>query len=283
MSGRLRQTTAPSASWSARAALLPLPVLIVAAILHRLDAIDAVAMFASVGVALAIAVAAVVLGVVALVEIWNEGHGGVQPAMKGLVLGGIALLLPAVIAGAMLRFPPITDVSTDLVDPPLFAAAPDGIWNRPPPSAAEHARQAAAYPDIVARHYPVSPDRVYAETNTLFLARGWKTLDEEPPEGFDGIGWIEAEAKTLLFALDVDVVVRVLPDGRGSLVDMRSAWRAGGHDLGDNARRIRAFLADLDAALQGVIETAGDPDTTPLTDPETGELVPPLPAPAPSR
>ncbi|MBB5751937.1 DUF1499 domain-containing protein [Prosthecomicrobium pneumaticum] len=282
MPGRIRRTTAASAFWSARASLLPVPLLIVAALLHRLQAIDTVAMFASLGVALLLAAAAVGLAVLALVEIWRDGSAGFGLALRGLSFGAVALGPPAVAVAAMLVFPPLTDISTDPVDPPLFAAAPDGIWNRPPPDAAEYAVQAAAYPHLVPRHYPVAPERVFAEAQALFARRGWTVLDAQGPRETEGIGWIEGEARTLLLALEVDVVLRVLADGRGSLVDMRSAWRTGGHDLGDNARRIRGFLADLDAALQGVVDApaAAPADAeTPLVAPPDG----PPPDAAPAR
>jgi uncharacterized protein (DUF1499 family) len=42
-------------------------------------------------------------------------------------------------------------------------------------------------------------------------------------------------------------VVRVRPteDQKGSIIDMRSISRVGVSDLGMNAKRVRAFLADL--------------------------------------
>jgi hypothetical protein len=47
-------------------------------------------------------------------------------------------------------------------------------------------------------------------------------------------------------------VVEVRPrDDGGSTVAMRSKSRLGKGDLGANARRIRAFLADLRARLEG--------------------------------
>ncbi|MGL5839140.1 MAG: DUF1499 domain-containing protein, partial [Sphingorhabdus sp.] len=49
------------------------------------------------------------------------------------------------------------------------------------------------------------------------------------------------------FRFKDDVVVRVRPteDAKGSIVDMRSISRVGVSDLGMNAKRVRAFLADL--------------------------------------
>ena len=64
-------------------------------------------------------------------------------------------------------------------------------------------------------------------------------------------GTLEATAETLFFRFKDDVVVRVRPDparAGGSIVDMRSISRVGGSDIGVNAKRIRAFLADLQKA-----------------------------------
>ena len=50
----------------------------------------------------------------------------------------------------------------------------------------------------------------------------------------------------MFFHFKDDVVVRIRPaPGGGSLVDMRSISRVGGSDVGMNAKRVRAFLADL--------------------------------------
>jgi len=64
-------------------------------------------------------------------------------------------------------------------------------------------------------------------------------------------GSFEATATTFFFRFKDDVVVRVRPDPDqpgGSIVDMRSISRVGGSDIGVNAARIRAFLADLQTA-----------------------------------
>jgi uncharacterized protein (DUF1499 family) len=61
----------------------------------------------------------------------------------------------------------------------------------------------------------------------------------------------EATATSRFFRFKDDVVVRVRPDparAGGSIVDMRSISRVGGSDIGVNAARIRAFLADLQTA-----------------------------------
>lgn len=61
---------------------------------------------------------------------------------------------------------------------------------------------------------------------------------------------LEAIASTPVFAFPDDIAVRLESTSDGTRLDMRSASRFGEHDLGENARRIRGFLADLDKTLQ---------------------------------
>jgi hypothetical protein len=63
---------------------------------------------------------------------------------------------------------------------------------------------------------------------------------------------IEAVAWTLVMRFEHDIAINVISEAEATLVDMRSASRAGRHDFGGNARIIERFLADLDAALLGV-------------------------------
>ncbi len=60
-------------------------------------------------------------------------------------------------------------------------------------------------------------------------------------------GRFEATETSAFFQFKDDVVLRVRPSetGEGSIVDMRSVSRVGVSDLGMNAKRVRAFLADL--------------------------------------
>ena len=55
------------------------------------------------------------------------------------------------------------------------------------------------------------------------------------------------------FGFKEDIVLRVHPteDGTGSVVDMRSVSRVGDGDRGGNAKRIRAYLADLSGTVTG--------------------------------
>ena len=64
--------------------------------------------------------------------------------------------------------------------------------------------------------------------------------------------YVEAVATSFLFGFESDIVVRLVEEEDGTLVDMRSSSRWGANDLGSNAARIISFLSDLDESLQGL-------------------------------
>lgn len=68
--------------------------------------------------------------------------------------------------------------------------------------------------------------------------------------GEGNVAILEATAPTPVFGFADTFVVRLRGTPEGTEVDLRSVSVAGAHDLGQNARRIRSFLARLDAALQ---------------------------------
>ncbi len=156
---------------------------------------------------------------------------------------------------AALTVPAIHDVSTDLADPPAFqtlALRADNLDNVPGADDADmrgltpQQRWALvhqkAYGDIrsVRSNEPVP--MVIAKTERLAKARGWDVAISLPEEGR-----FEATETSAFFQFKDDVVLRVRPSetGEGSIVDMRSVSRVGVSDLGMNAKRVRAFLADL--------------------------------------
>jgi len=68
--------------------------------------------------------------------------------------------------------------------------------------------------------------------------------------GNGSVATLEATARTPVFGFLDSVAVRLRGTGDGTEIDMRSASHIGEHDLGQNARRIRAFFKSLDEMLQ---------------------------------
>jgi len=152
--------------------------------------------------------------------------------------------------------PAIHDAATDLDDLPQFAKLPVRADNldkvpdndRPElaamdPESRWKALHREAYADLRPLRLAAAPADVVRRAEALARDRGWVVANVDARAGI-----VEATATTLFFRFKDDVVVRVRPDPArpgGSVVDMRSISRVGGSDVGVNAARIRAFLADL--------------------------------------
>jgi hypothetical protein len=256
MTSRLRERRSRLAVWSSRFALVAIPILIIAAIGHRVDKIDATATYAVMALGFSLAALAVVAALAAFEAIWRDGRKGLGSALAGFVLGLAILTIPAAGAWKIVQYPPLVDISTDVADPPSFyhvyaerANADIRIGRF---SSDEIALLQEAYPDIVPRYYPLDTVVVFDAADAIVERRRWSVLDRQPPPDAGGSGRIEAVAQTLLFGFKQDVVIRIAPEGEGTLVDMRSVARNGTHDLGADAERIREFFRSLDAALQGL-------------------------------
>lgn len=162
---------------------------------------------------------------------------------SGAVLLGLILSLP--VAGLGVAFdiaarttPPINDISTDTEDPPVF-------WFTATPSdyPAQNAEpQRAAYPGVRPLDLPLSADEAFAAALALVEERGWEVLSADPAES-----QIEAIATSRLFGFEDEVAIRVTETDTGTRIDMRSRSRLGQIDRGANARRIEAFLSDLES------------------------------------
>jgi len=70
-------------------------------------------------------------------------------------------------------------------------------------------------------------------------------------------GTVEGMYRSIIFGFEDDVVARVTPYETGSRVDVRSASRVGGGDLGANAARIKSFIKALDAKISQEMKDQG--------------------------
>ncbi|HYE28249.1 MAG TPA: DUF1499 domain-containing protein [Allosphingosinicella sp.] len=150
--------------------------------------------------------------------------------------------------------PAIHDVTTDLAQPPQFTrlkVRADNLENIPDEGDAALKRMAPEirwkavhrkyYSDLRTIRLPAPPAETVRRAAALARERGWALarVDEQA-------GTVEATDTSTFFRFKDDVVVRVRPAPEGgSLVDMRSISRVGVSDVGVNAKRVRAFLADL--------------------------------------
>lgn len=157
--------------------------------------------------------------------------------------------------------PAIHDASTNLDDLPQFAhltLRADNLDKIPdqgkpelaalPPEERWKALHRSAYGNLRPLRLTAAPAQVLKRAEQLARDRGWVVAAVDP-----GAGTLEATATTFFFRFKDNVVVRVRPDPArpgGSVVDMRSVSRVGGSDVGVNAKRIGAFLRDLEGSAR---------------------------------
>jgi uncharacterized protein (DUF1499 family) len=244
------------ASWARRCALFSLAATVLVIVIVRAGWIEIDPSLAAVTGALGIAGLSILLAIAALVVIWREGIDGLGRALMAMVIGAVLLAYPAYLGLKYVRTPALTDVTTDMGDPPRFDQVaklrPRGTVNYPGGAAA--ARQRAAYPDIEPLQIATTAQLAFEAARSVISKRKWNVILDRPPQAGRRDGQIEAIARTPILGFREDIVVRVRGSADGARVDVRSASRYGHHDLGSNAARVRSLLDDIDDTAATLVE-----------------------------
>jgi uncharacterized protein (DUF1499 family) len=173
---------------------------------------------------------------------------GFGALLLALILAGGAAYFPLTMRATAEKLPVIHDITTDTASPPVFVAvaplraeAPNGVDYKADENAT---KQQEAYPDIQPLILPdVVPAELFKRAEATARAMGWEIVAAVREEGR-----IEATDTTAWWGFKDDIVIRIVAEGAGSRLDIRSMSRVGKSDVGKNAERIRAFLAKLKAA-----------------------------------
>ena len=166
---------------------------------------------------------------------------GVLVALIALLLAILAFGIPYSWLVKAKNYPRIHDISTDLDNPPQFVAI---LPLRQGPAqhggAAVAAQQLQAYPDVKTLILPVPKEQAFSAALVAAREMGWDIVAEMPAEGR-----IEATDTTFWYGFKDDIVIRIVPAGNRSLLDVRSVSRVGISDVGTNAKRVRTFLGKV--------------------------------------
>jgi uncharacterized protein (DUF1499 family) len=194
---------------------------------------------------------AVGAGAVALIgcalSLWRGRYRAAVVGMVGVMLALVLIVPTWDLQRTASQVPPIHDITTDTEDPPQFVALLPVRQNTP--NGPEYggkkiaSQQKTAYPDIQPHQLAITPAAAFDRALRAARNMGWEIIAAVSQEGR-----IEATATTRWFRFKDDVVIRVKPLGTGSRVDVRSKSRLGRSDLGANAKRIRAYLREIDAS-----------------------------------
>lgn len=271
---------APSflARWSSRLGLFCGVLLVVTLFLHRLFAMPTPLALNIAASAFAGAALALLMAVIAGLDIWVTGRQGAARVIFGAVLGIFLLAVPAALWAMSREFPDINDITTDVDHPPAFVeiakqrTAPANPLQYP----AERfkAVQLASYPDLKTLQIP----RGSAETFDVVLQAVGKLkmtiLAETPPgEKPNTPGLVEVVDRTLILGFADDVAIRVIGDEKSSRVDVRSASRYGRSDFGRNSERVRHILKEIVGRLEASVPNAGGRHRSPGKGKDGKDLV----------
>jgi hypothetical protein len=190
------------------------------------------------------------LALLGLAHKLNTGNGVTlfNLAAAGALASGLAWYIPTTFqAPEGESWPPIHDVSTDLVDIPQYVAVMPlradatnttvygGSRNMTPERNAQ--LQQEAFPDLVPQYYDDAFSTMFDRALAAVDEMGWELVAAVPAEGR-----IEATATTFWFRFKDDVVIRLRDENSRTRVDARSLSRVGGGDAGTNGKRLRKFF-----------------------------------------
>lgn len=246
------------ARWASRLALFCVLLLFVATFLHRVLSLPTPIALNLAGASFTGALAAAGMAAIAGLDIWVTGRQGAARVVTALVMSAALLALPVTAIVVARDFPMITDVTTDVADPPQFetAAAVRAEGSNPLSydKDANAAAQQEGYPDIKTLVVPRSPgDTFEAVLQALTKLKLKLASEEAPADATDGVGRIELTDTTLFLGFRDDVVIRVKGNEDGSSVDVRSSSRYGTNDFGRNAARVRLILKEIVGRLEATM------------------------------
>ncbi len=229
------------ATWGLRLAIAAPLVAAVLIGLFRFGVMDVRLSLLGVAAATFLAAIAALLSVLALIGgFWSETPQA-SKALIALVLAVAVLYVPLNTLRIGGSVPPIHDITTDLDNPPVFAAIPamrTASDNSLALDADVMAQQRTFYTDIAPLMLDGGLNDNVAKARLAAEAMGWEIVQTTSTT-------IEATATTALFGFKDDVVIRLSAVDGGTKVDMRSVSRIGQSDLGANAARITAYFESL--------------------------------------
>ncbi len=243
------------ALWARRLAVFAAVATVVSIIVVRFGFLEMRPALATFFGALACAMLSILVALAAFIAIWQTGSRGMSRILLALLIDAAVLAYPAYLGLQYRKLPAIHDITTDSIDPPRFDALArlrtgDGANTAVYAGLYSAEQQRLAYPDIETVQLDVPVQRAYDVTLDLINRRKWRVVDARAPQPPRREGRIEAVARTPIMGFREDVAVRVLPDGDGSRVDLRSSSRYFESDLGSNAARITKLIDDINNAAE---------------------------------
>jgi len=265
---------AREATWARRVALFFVQLMILTVLLHRFASLTTPAAMNLMAVSIGGLFLAIGIAIFSIVRIWFGGQTGAGQAFAAIFIACLGLAAPLYFLSHAVTLPRLTDVETTPDEPLDFkmlnTMRPTDANPIVEPDETSIELQDEAYPDIGPMALERSAPEVFSLVHEAVERLGWTIVLNEAP-GETGAGRIEATDRTLVLGFTDDVIVQVKGDDAHAIIDARSVSRYGLHDLGANAKRIRALFAEVTAALEKgektVLEAAAPKKEEPAAKP----------------
>jgi uncharacterized protein (DUF1499 family) len=254
MNSKTRSTDKPVARWLVRIGFILALLCVAAAMLsglgYRLELWGFRGGFGIIKWAFQLAIVALILSLVGLAIPSRRTGSMIVMGLLGIVIGGIAIYVPWNWKQTLDAHPYIHDITTDLNDPPAFVvvASVRGEGDHPVtydgPEVA--AQQREAYPELQSLIVSADPATVFAAAKKVVDSMGMELVDASESDLR-----IEATQTSFFYGFKDDIVVRIVAVPDATKVDVRSKSRVGRSDIGQNAKRIKTYLAKLKSELDG--------------------------------
>ena len=234
-----------AARWALRFAVLCLVLTIAALLAHRGGMMGTQAFLLALAALVPLAIVTLLLVLAGMRSLWLRGSkGGRRLAWAVFIM--LPLMAPLVFGAVLaVRHPAGAEATTDPADPPGFGGEVRGPFNAGRSSRAE----------LAGLRYNAPIDAVLAAIGEVAEARRWREVGRRGRIGADDQVFVQYAHRTPVLYMPIEIVVRIADEGDTSFIDARARMPHVPHDLGATARLTETFLADLDFAMIGRVDS----------------------------
>ncbi len=224
------------------ACILALLLLLVSGPLYQAEILGLMNAFLAMRIALIVGAVAIILALIQVIFMRKT----ISWPVTGIAVlcAAVAIFMPLSMMNKAKSVPPIHDITTDLVNPPKFVAILPLRADAPNPAEYQGeevaSQQREAYPELQTQKYQQTAEQVFDAALAAVRSMGLEVVSSDKT-----LGLIEAFDTTTFFGFVDDVVIRIQSAEQMTVLDARSKSRVGMSDIGKNAERLNALIADV--------------------------------------